>query len=100
MELTNAMRNQVEEKVARLPHLYDGIQTCDVTFSTDGGQFHVELHATGKRKSVFVAKAETDDMYGSLDLAVHKMEEQLRRHKDKVRDRQGPGHEETMNPES
>ncbi len=96
MDLTDAMKSQVQEKVDRLPHLYDGLMSCDVTFSQDGGQFTVEVHATGKKKSVFVAKHRSEDIYGCLDQAVHKVEEQLRRYKDKVRDRQGPGHDQTM----
>ncbi|MCK4625974.1 MAG: HPF/RaiA family ribosome-associated protein, partial [Phycisphaerae bacterium] len=46
------------------------------------------------RKSVFVAHHRSRDMYACVDQCIHKMEEQLRRHKDKIRDRHGPTHEQ------
>jgi ribosomal subunit interface protein len=53
----------------------------------DAGQHAVEVVATGKKKSVFVARQRGDDMYACMDQAMHKLEEQLRRHKDRIRDR-------------
>jgi len=90
MAVTDALREYALEKVDKLPHYYDGLQSADVTLDMDAGQHVVEIVASGKRKSVFVARHRGDDMYAALDLAVHKLQEQLRRHKDRVRDRHGP----------
>lgn len=99
MEVTDAMRDYAREKVAKLPRLYDGLHSADVTFAKDGGEYELEIVAHGRRKSVFVARHRGKDMHGCVDQCVHKLEGQLRRHKDRVRDRHGPGHEETMTPE-
>ena len=100
MDVTAAMREFAQQKVEKLPRYYDGLQSVDVTFDMEAGQHVVELVASGKRKSRFVAHHRGDDMYSSFDQAMHKLEEQLRRHKDRIRDRQGLGHDKTMNPEA
>ena len=98
MDVTDAMKQYAAEKVGKLPHLYDSLQSADVSFGVDAGEHVVEIVAHGKRKSTFVARHQGKDMYGCLDQCVHKLEQQLRRHKDKIRDRQGPSHEESMTP--
>ena len=98
MEVTDAMRDYAREKVSKLPRLYDGLHSADVTFAMDGSEYVVEIVAHGRRKSVFVAHYQGKDVYACVDQCVHKLDGQLRRHKDRVRDRHGPGHEETMTP--
>ncbi len=100
VELTEAMRRHAEDRVAKFSRYYDGLQNVDIIFDTDGGQGAIEIVATGKRKRVFVAHHRGSDMYANVDQCCHKIEEQLRRHKDRVRDRQGPSHEQTMSPEA
>jgi len=99
MEVTDAMRSYVEEKAGKLPRFYDGLHSASVTFAMEGTEYVVEIVAHGRRKRVFVARHQGKDMYACVDQCVHKVEEQLRRHKDRVRDRHGPPHEETMTPE-
>ncbi|KKL52654.1 hypothetical protein LCGC14_2283330 [marine sediment metagenome] len=99
MHVTQAMKSYAEEKTAKLPRLYNGLQTAVVTFDQEAGQHVLEIVATGKHKSTFVASVRGEDMYGCLDQCIHKLEQQLRRHKDRVRDRQGPPHEQTMVPQ-
>ncbi len=98
MDVTAAMREYAGDKVARLPRLYDGLQSVGVTFDQDGGDNLVEIVALGKHKAKFVAHHHGGDMYACLDQCLHKLEMQLRRHKDRIRDRQGPPHEQTMTP--
>ena len=87
MELTDAMKNYAVEKVQSLPRFYDGIQSVEVTYDKDSGQELVEIIVTGRHKKTFVAKTAGHDMYACLDQCVHKLAEQLRRHKDHIKDR-------------
>lgn len=98
MNVTDSMKDYIQEKIDKLPHLYDGLQSVDVTVATEAGEFLVEIVAAGKRKSVFVAHHRDEDLYACLDQCAHKIQEQLRRHKDRVRDRHGPAHDQTMQP--
>lgn len=100
MDVTEAIRGYIDEKMGRLPRYYDGLQSLDMKLDSDAGGYLVEIIAAGRRKSVFVARHRGHDLYGCIDQCARKLEEQLRRHKDKVRDRQGPGHEETMQPKA
>lgn len=95
VKLTDAMRDYAREKVEGLPHFYNSLQSANITFDVDAGEHVVEIVAAAKRKSVFVAHHRSRDMYACVDQCVHKLEEQLRRHKDRVRNRHGPTHEET-----
>ena len=36
MEVTDAMRDYARDKVGKLPRLYDGLHSADVTFATEG----------------------------------------------------------------
>ena len=96
MPVTDAIRRHVEDKVAKLPRFYDNVQTIEVTLDRQAQQSLVEIVVTAKRRNTFVAKERGDDMYDALDACLHKITEQLRRHKDRVRDRHGPPHKETM----
>ena len=98
-EVTEAMKEYALEKLDRLPRFYDALHSVNVTLARDAGEYLVEIVAHGRRKSVFVARQKDKDMSACVDQCVHKLTEQLRRHKDRVRDRQGPPHEETMTPE-
>lgn len=94
MEITDAIRQYAESKVQKLPKYYDNIQSIEVIMELDGGKPSVEIIVQGGRKNTFVARLREDDLYAGIDGCVDKIAEQLRRHKDKVRDRQGTPHSE------
>jgi len=96
MELTDAMKNYATEKVQSLPRFYDGIQSVEITYDKDSGQELVEIIVTGRHKSIFVARTKGHNIYTCLDQCIHKLTEQLRRHKDRIKDRHGPPHSQTM----
>ena len=96
MDVTEAIRDHAREKVEKLPKFYSGLHSVAVTLDKDAGAYLAEIVATGARKAVFVACHSGDDLSVCLDQCVHKLTEQLRRHKDRVRDRHGPGHDRTM----
>jgi len=95
MDVSNAVRQHVEEKVAKLPRFYDNIQTIEVKLDNEADKSVVEIIAHAKKKHTFIAHHRDENLYSSLDMCMEKITEQLRRHKDKVRDRQGPTHDET-----
>lgn len=96
MNVTDAIRDFVEGKASKLPRYYDGLQTVEVTLDVEADKPFAEIVVTARKKHTFVATHRDDDMYACIDQCMHKIVEQLRRHKDRVRDRRGPGHGETM----
>jgi len=92
MSMTGSIRQHVESKVAKLTKFYDNVHSIEVILDMEAHKPTVEMIATAGRKNTFVASHRDDDMYACIDQCLHKLSEQLRRHKDKVRDRKGPPH--------
>lgn len=95
MEVTDAIRTFVEGKVAKLPRIYDDVQTIEVILDRDADELVAEIVAHARHKHTFVATHRDSDLYSSIDQCLDKIVGQLRRHKDKVRDHQGAPHSET-----
>jgi len=94
MDVTEAMKHHAEEKTSKLPRYYDSINQIEVIIDGGkGGNVSVEVIARAEHSKVFVCSEAGGDAYGCLDVAVHKLERQLRRAKGKERDNKhtGPG---------
>ncbi len=91
MEVTDAIREFVEGKVSKLPKFLDNIQSIEVILDKEGLKSVTEIVVTAKKKHVFVATHQDDDLYASVDQCLHKIVQQLHRHKDRIRDRQTTG---------
>ncbi len=86
VEITDAIRDHAEEKTAKLPRYYNSINQVEVIIDgSEGGWPSVEVIARGEHSNVFVAKERGEDTYACIDVAVHKLERQLRRKKEKQR---------------
>lgn len=88
MEVTDAIRQFVEGKVAKLPKYYDNVQSIEVHLDREADHSVAEIVVTAKKRSTFVATHRDPDLFASVDQCLQKISEQLRRHKDRVRDRQ------------
>ena len=96
MSATGAIRDYVQSKAGRLSRYYDNIQSVEVILDMEADQSVVEIVVQARRKHTFVAVARDDDMYAAIDQCMDKMTQQLRRHKDKVRDHQRLSHGEAQ----
>ena len=92
MDASESVKAHVEAKVSKLSHFYDNIQDIEVILDKEADKFVVEIIAHARMKHTFVASHHDDNMYACIDMCLDKISQQLRRHKDKVRDRQGPSH--------
>lgn len=62
----------------------------DVTFSVDGRLFVTHVHVMMTKNATFdVTSSDEQSMYAAVDLAADKLENQLRRHKEKVHSHRG-----------
>ncbi len=90
IEITKALREHTEDKASKLPRYYSSITSVDVILDNDnGGNPSVEVIARAEHNKVFVVKEKSDggdrDMYACLDIAIHKIERQISKAKDKER---------------
>lgn len=90
MDITEAIRAYALDKAQKLQRYYDRLISADIVIDMDGGVPTVEVVVAASHNNTFVGRHRGEDMYGCIDNAVHKVEEQLRRHKDRLRDHKGP----------
>ncbi len=86
IEISEAIKVYAEEKTSKLPKYYNSINQIEVV--VDGGQgskTSVEIIARAEHSKVFVGTKTGEDAYRCIDMAVHKLERQLRRAKSKER---------------
>ncbi len=86
IDITEAIKSYAQEKTSRLPRYYNGINQVEVIIDgSEGGKTSVEIIARGEHSRVFVGTESGENVYKCLDLAVRKLEKQLRRKKTKER---------------
>jgi len=87
IDIPVALKGYAEEKTSKLPKFYNLITQVDVIIDgKEGNNVAVEVIARGEHKKIFVVKEKTTDVYACIDLAVHRLEQQLRKIKTKERD--------------
>ena len=94
MQVPDDIREYAESKAEKLLRYLADIQNTEVTLMMEADQPSVEVVVTARKRNTFVATHRDQDMQVAMDQCFHKITEQLRRHKDKVRDHQGPQHGE------
>lgn len=89
-ELTKAIRDYVENSCLKVKRYFDHIITVHVTLALENSRniCEISLHAS---KFSLQSEAEEMDMYLSIDNAIDKMENQIKKLKDKVTDHQKRG---------
>jgi putative sigma-54 modulation protein len=87
IEITDAIRAKIEDKVSKFSKYYNNISNVEVIVEgNEGISGSVEIVVRAKHNHVFVAKHIGGDMYECIDEVEKKMERQLTKHKQKERD--------------
>jgi len=86
--VSDETRSKIAAKVDKLNRLFDRLTAIEVTIDLEHrDQPRVDLKVSAEHKHDFVATAHTEDLMGSIDVVVHKLEQQLRKYKQKIQDR-------------
>ncbi|HEY5503934.1 MAG TPA: ribosome-associated translation inhibitor RaiA [Sedimentisphaerales bacterium] len=90
-DIPEAVKSYAEEKTSKLPKFYDVINRIEVIVdgkegSKEVGNIAVEVIVRAKHKKIFVVKEKGSDVYACIDLATHRIEQQLKKAKTKERD--------------
>ena len=90
VEIPDGLKQYAEEKAGKLVKFYDRIQAIEIIFREEKGNRSVEILVTAEPKRLsFVARETADDLVACFDLAIDKVGRQLKRHKEKHRNRKG-----------
>ncbi|MAZ89672.1 MAG: ribosomal subunit interface protein [Cellvibrionaceae bacterium] len=84
VDLTPAIKNYVNAKLDRLEKHHDRITSTNVILSVDKLRQKAEasVHVSGKD---FFADSESEDLYAAIDMLADKLDRQLIKHKEKMR---------------
>jgi putative sigma-54 modulation protein len=85
--LSDATQQFIREKAQKLLHFFERIMSIEVTVDLKNDIKLVEFLVSAEHKHDFVARESNTDILAAVDLAVDKLEGQLRRYKEKVQDR-------------
>ncbi len=85
MEVTDAMRAYIDKKLARLAKYKNRFLEVEVVIGKEGASHKVEMILKVDNSSPFVVHHSGEDAYAVLDVAIDKIERQLIKHKEKIR---------------
>ncbi|HVT35158.1 MAG TPA: ribosome-associated translation inhibitor RaiA [Nevskiaceae bacterium] len=85
VELTPPLREYVKDKLTRVERHFDHLISAEVILSVEKLRQKAEatIHASGANMH---AEAVDGDMYAAIDLLMDKLDQQTRKHKEKLRD--------------
>ncbi|WP_027329612.1 ribosome hibernation-promoting factor, HPF/YfiA family [Marinimicrobium agarilyticum] len=84
LDLTDALKDYVNNKLERLTHHHDKITGTDVILSVEKLEQKAEARVHVSGKDLF-ADATDLDMYAAIDQLIDKLDRQLIKHKEKLR---------------
>lgn len=85
VDITPALRLYTEDKLNKLERHFDKITSIHVIFDVEKLSQIVEASIMVAKGELY-ARSESEDMYASIDSLIDKLDRQLIKHKEKVRD--------------
>jgi putative sigma-54 modulation protein len=76
----------LERKAEKLLTYFERVTAIGVTVAFDKNRVGVEILVDAEHKHNFVASDEGDEVRATFDQALHKMEHQIRKYKEKIQD--------------
>ena len=100
-QLSEATQTKITAKAEKLLRIFDRLTSIAVVVDlTDEQKPRVDVQVSAEHKHDFVAHDQSDSLMVSVDEALNKIEQQLRKYKEKVVDRHRTGeHREVVEPE-
>lgn len=88
IDSSNHLKNYVREKLGRFDRLLDNPAEANVVLQVEKFRHIAEINIVGDRMTIN-GKEETEDMYSAIDSVLDKLEIQIKKTKQKTRDRRG-----------
>ena len=87
-EISDATKEKFTQKVEKLRRFFDRLTSIDITVDLDkADEPNIEVTVQSEKRNDFVASYQSNDMFGSLDQVIAKLEQQIKKHKEKLRER-------------
>lgn len=86
--LSESSQERVVTKVEKLNRIFDRLTSIEVVVDLkEPSKPRVDINVSAEHKHDFIAHDQADSLLTAVESAVHKMEQQLRRYKEKVQTR-------------
>ncbi len=86
--LSEASQQNISAKAEKLLRIFDRITAIELTIDLkDSNSPRVDAKLSAEHKHDFAAHAESDNLMAAIDAVLHRLEQQLRKYKEKVQER-------------
>lgn len=83
--VTPPIKEYLRQKISKLEKYFPHLIQAHAILSVEKYRHIAEITITAK-KIRFAGKEQTEDMYASIDLVIHNMENRLKRYRDRIKD--------------
>ena len=86
--LSDASQERIAAKFEKLLRIFERLTSIEVTIDLENPAVpQVDVKVSAEHKHDFVAHYQSDSLMASIDTVVHRLEQQLRKYKERVQDR-------------
>lgn len=90
--LSEATQTKITAKLEKMSRLFERLTAIEATVNLEHKESpSIDLRVSAEHKHDFVATEEAGELMAAVDGVIHKIEQQLRRYKQKVQEHRGPG---------
>ena len=89
--ISQSTHDYMSQKVEKLLTYFGRVTSIGITVDFSNGKSTVEILVNTEHRHDLVAAETADEATVAFDLALHKMEQQVRKYKEKIQDHRGPG---------
>ena len=88
LDITSAIKDHKNEKLSKIKHHFDNVMNVNMILEVqkDVQKAEATIHLSG---ADLFAKAQSSDMYVSIDQLINKLEAQIIKHKEKLHNHRG-----------
>ena len=86
LDSSDTLKSYVQDKLDRFDRLLDNPAEASVVLSVEKFRHTAEINISGDRLTIN-GKEETADMYSAIDMVLDKLEKQIKKNKQKIRER-------------
>lgn len=91
-KLSDATQEKLTAKLQKLTHFFERLTSIELTVDLEhNDKPAVELRVSAEHKHDFVATAQAPELMAAFDAVLDKIEQQIRKYKEKVQEHRGPG---------
>ncbi|MCL2710998.1 MAG: ribosome-associated translation inhibitor RaiA [Planctomycetaceae bacterium] len=87
-DISEATKEKIAQKVEKLQRFFDRLTSVDVTVNlAKADEPSIEIAVRPEKREDFVASYQSGDMFGAVDQVIAKLEQQIKKHKEKLQER-------------